>query len=101
MAVGDRGARPYYYKSQGSVMSSARSTWAPATMAKQAAEKDAAAKVQAGGRSDCPGRVSGRGWPTSISSPLTLTRAQSADGGNVLLTTGFREHRGEWRYDRD
>jgi hypothetical protein len=100
MAWETRGTRPYYYKSR-RIGNTVRKLYVGSgEVAKQAAAKDAAAKVKR-----AADQTSLAEFKTRLANVDQL--AADVDQGvrllmeAALLTAGFREHRGEWRLSRD
>ena len=100
MAWETRGVHPYYYKSR-RIGNTVRKIYLGAgDVAKQAAANDAAAKAQ---------RVADQAALAAFQTRLANVDQLAADVDQgvrllteaVLLTAGFREHRGEWRQGRD
>jgi len=100
MAWETRGTRPYYYKSRRIGNTVRKLYLGSGDVAKQAAANDDAAKAQ---------RVTDQAALAELQTGLANVDQLAADVDQgvhllteaVLLTAGFREHRGEWRLRRD
>ena len=100
MAWETRGTRPYYYKSR-RIGNTVRKLYVGSgDVAKQAAANDTAAKVK---------RTADQTALAEFQTRLAGVDQLAADVDQgvrllteaALLTAGFREHRGEWRQQRD
>jgi hypothetical protein len=100
MAWETRGRTRYFYRSRRVGKTIRKVYLGSGDVAKQAAAKDAAAKAQ---------RVTNQAALAEFQTRLAGVDQLAADVDQgvhllteaVLLTMGFREHRGEWRLSRD